>query len=80
MSLNNNILNDEENFLKEFLKDFYRQIIKIEYYPKFENILTEWTKDYFNNNEKDSEIFLNLMEDHEESKNWVSSLIGYRSW
>ena len=49
------ISKDDENFLKDFLKDFYRQVIRIEYYPKFENILIEWTQDYFNNNKKDSE-------------------------
>ena len=37
----NNILkvDDNENFLKEFLKSFYRQIINIENYTKYENIL-----------------------------------------
>ncbi|CAB5365617.1 unnamed protein product [Rhizophagus irregularis] len=75
---NNNITKDDENFLKEFLKDFYRQIIKIEYYPKFKNIfLTNWTKDYLNHNEKNPEIILKLMENHKESENWFSSLIGF---
>src|SRR5437867_3646659 len=71
------ISKDDEDFLKDFLKDFYRQIIRIEHYPKFENILTEWTQDYLNNNEKDSEIILKLMENHEESEDWFSSLIGF---
>ncbi|CAB5366785.1 unnamed protein product [Rhizophagus irregularis] len=77
MSFSNTITKGDENFLKEFLKDFYRQVIKIKYYPKFENILTEWTKDYFNHNEKNPEIILKLMEEHEESDNWFSSLIGF---
>ena len=44
MSSNNNDISkddDDEIFLKEFLKDFYRQIIKIDNYDNFENILTE---------------------------------------
>ncbi|CAB4393288.1 unnamed protein product [Rhizophagus irregularis] len=80
MSLNNNIIiisKEDENFLKEFLKDFYRQVIRIEYYSKYEHILKEWIKDYFNDNEKSPEIILNLMKNHEESENWFSSLIGF---
>src|SRR5581483_930575 len=78
MSLNkNNISNDDENFLKEFLKDSYRQIIRIEYYPKFEIILMEWIIDYLFDNKKNSEIILKLMENHEKSENWFSSLIGF---
>src|SRR2546421_177689 len=57
MSSSNNTLKGDENFLKEFLKDFYRQVIKIENYTKFENILMDWIQDYFinNNNEKNLE-------------------------
>ncbi|PKB94835.1 hypothetical protein RhiirA5_437946 [Rhizophagus irregularis] len=78
MSLNNNIISKEdENFLKEFLKDFYRQVIRIEYFLKYEHILKEWLKDYFNDNKKNPEIILNLMKNHEESENWFSSLIGF---
>ncbi|RIA93122.1 hypothetical protein C1645_819850 [Glomus cerebriforme] len=77
MSLNNYISKDDENFLKEFLKNFYRQIIKIEYCTKFENSLTEWIQNYLNYNEKNSEIILKLMENHEENENWFSSIIGF---
>ncbi|RIA84621.1 hypothetical protein C1645_832016 [Glomus cerebriforme] len=78
MSLNNNnISNDDENFLKDFLKDFYRQIIKIENYKKIENILIDWIKDYFIIKEKNSLMILQLMENHEEKENWFSSLIGF---
>ncbi|CAB4393300.1 unnamed protein product [Rhizophagus irregularis] len=76
MSSNNN-LKDDETFLKEFLKDFYHRIIKIDNYEKFENILKEWVQDYFNINEKNPEIILKLMEDHKENNNWFSSLIGF---
>ena len=46
MSLNF-ISKDDEIFLKEFLKGFYRQVIKIENYDNFEIILTEWIKCFF---------------------------------
>ena len=45
MSLNN-ISKDEENFLKDFLESFYRQIINIENYTKYENILLEWIQEF----------------------------------
>ena len=73
----NNISKNHENFLKEFLKGFYHQVIKIEYYDNFEIILTEWTKDFFSLNKKSSETVLKLMENHEENENWFSSLIGF---
>src|SRR4051812_5474773 len=74
---NNNVLNNDENFLKEFLKKFYRQVLKIENFAKYENILTEWVKDFLKYNEKNPEIILKLMEEHEENENWFSSLIGF---
>ena len=73
----NNISKDDENFLKEFLKEFYRQIIRIENYTNVENILTEWVQEFFNNNKKNPENILRLMEDHEENENWFSGLIGF---
>ena len=76
MSLNN-ISKDDENFLKIFLKGFYRQVMKIQNYAKFEMILTEWIQDFFNYNEKDPKIILELMKNHEENENWFSSLIGF---
>src|SRR6266498_3733673 len=76
MSLNKKS-KDDEIFLKEFLKDFYRQVIKMEHHSKFENTLTDWIQDYFNHNEKNSEMILKLMENHIENENWFSSLIGF---
>ncbi|CAB5375247.1 unnamed protein product [Rhizophagus irregularis] len=73
----NNIIKDEEIFLKEFLKDFYRKIIRIDHHSRFENILIDWIQDYFNDNNKNSEMILKLMENHKESENWFSSLIGF---
>ncbi|PKY59547.1 hypothetical protein RhiirA4_482364, partial [Rhizophagus irregularis] len=72
-------LNNDETFLKEFLKGFYHQIIKINNYKNFENILKEWIKDFFNINEKNFEKILKLMENHNKDKdnNWFTSLIGF---
>src|SRR6266542_5477215 len=82
MISNNNISKDDEDeiFLKEFLKGFYHQIIKIDNFENFEKILMEWTKEFFNNqnNEKNSiEKVLKLMENHKENENWFSSLTGF---
>ncbi|CAB4385684.1 unnamed protein product [Rhizophagus irregularis] len=79
MPLNNNNISssEDENFLKDFLKEFYRQIIKIDNYTSIENILTEWIQEFFDNNNKNSEKILKLMENHEENENWFSSLIGF---
>src|SRR4051812_42478449 len=76
MSLNN-ISKDDENFLQDFLKSFYHQIINIEYYNKYESILSDWVQEFLIYNEKSPEIILKLMEDHEENENWFSSLIGF---
>ncbi|CAB4421483.1 unnamed protein product [Rhizophagus irregularis] len=73
----NNITKDDENFLKNFLKDFYRQIINLENYTKYKNILPEWIQEFLFDNEKNSEIILKLMENHKENENWFSSLIGF---
>ncbi|GBC26841.2 hypothetical protein GLOIN_2v1779760 [Rhizophagus irregularis DAOM 181602=DAOM 197198] len=70
----NNITKDDENFLKNFLKDFYRQIINLENYTKYKNILSEWIQEFLIDNEKNPEIILKLMEENE---NWFSSLIGF---
>jgi len=68
---------DDENFLKDFLKDFYHQVINIKDYAKFETILMEWIQDFFKYNKKNSKIILELMRNHEENENWFSSLIGF---
>src|SRR5438045_3409728 len=73
----NIISEDDEIFLKEFLKGFYHQVIKIGYYNNFEIILIEWIKDFFNHNKKSSKMILKLMENHEENESWFSSLIGF---
>src|SRR5436190_20661096 len=73
----NIISKNHENFLKEFLKYFYHQVIKIEYYDNFEIILTEWIKEFFNHNKKNPKMILKLLENHDENESWFSSLIGF---
>ncbi|PKC60805.1 HCP-like protein [Rhizophagus irregularis] len=69
---------EEEIFLRELLKEFYHQLITINNYSNYENILKDWMKEFFDNQEnKDPEIVLKLMENHKENKNWFSSLIGF---
>ncbi|PKY28235.1 HCP-like protein [Rhizophagus irregularis] len=82
MYSNNNdiskIDDEEEIFLRELLKEFYHQLITINNYSNYENILKDWMKEFFDNQEnKDPEIVLKLMENHKENKNWFSSLIGF---
>src|SRR5581483_2087325 len=77
MSSNNISIRDDEIFLKEFLKEFYLQIMRIENYTNFKIILKEWIQEFFNNNEKDTKKILKLMENHKENENWFSSLIGF---
>ncbi|RIA86967.1 hypothetical protein C1645_310536 [Glomus cerebriforme] len=77
MSLNNYTSKDDENFLKEFLKDFYRQVMKIEDKGNLKNILKEWLQNFLSQNKKEPKEVLNLMENHQENKTWFSSLIGF---
>ncbi|CAB4397234.1 unnamed protein product [Rhizophagus irregularis] len=76
-NLSPEFLKDNENLLKEFLKEFYRQIIRIENYKEFENILIEWMKDFFIKKNKTFKMILKLMKNHEEKENWFSSIIGF---
>ena len=39
-----NITNDDENFLKNFLKDFYHKIIETNDFNNFEEISNKWTE------------------------------------
>ncbi|CAB5380059.1 unnamed protein product [Rhizophagus irregularis] len=73
----NNISKNDENFLKEFLKEFYRKIINLENYIKYEELLSDWIQNFFIEKEKDTKIILKLMENHEENENWFSSIIGF---
>jgi TPR repeat protein len=67
----------DEDFLKEFLKDFYQKIIDLDdvddYLVSFENTLNEW----INKIVKDTQTILELMQNHEKSELWFSSILGF---
>jgi len=68
-----NIKNDE-NFLKEFLRDFYQKIINTDdFINKVENVLSEWIR----NIDKNTKSILELMENHEKNEFWFISIIGF---
>src|ERR1043166_10323982 len=62
-----------ENFLKEFSRNFYQKIINIKDFNTFENILSEWIK----NIDKNPETIFELMKNHEMNEFWFSSIIGF---
>ncbi|CAB5396307.1 unnamed protein product [Rhizophagus irregularis] len=71
------ISNYDENFLKEFLKDFYRKLIKIidtNNLITLENTLIEWIKNIDN---KDTKIILESMQNHKDNELLFSSIIGF---
>ncbi|CAB4481157.1 unnamed protein product [Rhizophagus irregularis] len=67
-------IKSDENFLKEFLRDFYQKIIVIcDYLVTFENTLNEWIK----NIGKDTKTILELMQNHEKCELWFSGILGF---
>ncbi|CAB4474036.1 unnamed protein product [Rhizophagus irregularis] len=71
------IKDDDENFLKNFLKEFYQRIIEINDINNFENITNEWINNYIKNNNKNPEKILKLMENHDNNIIWFTSSIGF---
>src|SRR3954470_24289928 len=72
-----NISKDDEDFLKNFLKDFHNKIIETNDFSNFEYISSNWIKFILENNDKNPENILNMMEIHNKSKFWFTSLIGF---
>ena len=68
-----NISKSDENFLKEFSGNFYRKIINIKNFNKFETILSDWIR----NLDKNIETIFELMKNHEQNMFWFSSIIGF---
>ena len=64
---------DDEKYLKEFSKEFYRKIIDINDIYTFENPTIEWIK----NLDKNAELILESMETYEQSNLCFSSIIGF---
>src|ERR1043166_2293204 len=62
----------DENYLKEFSREFFRRIVDINDYSTLESSLGEWIKNVGNNTE-----LMQLMQIHEKSEIWFSSIIGY---
>src|SRR5215213_4436829 len=68
-----NISKSDENFLKEFSRDFYQKIVNIndfDDFDVFENTLSKWIKGI----NKDTKTILKLMQNNEF---WFSSIIGF---
>src|SRR5436190_22459785 len=65
---------DDENFLKEFLRNFHQKIINMNDFNYFENtLINEWIM----NIDKDSKTILKLMQNHKETEFLFSSIIGF---
>jgi TPR repeat protein len=71
--LTTNISKNDENFLKEFSKDFYLKLIDIEELNTYDVILIEFIINIDNNVKK----ILELMQNHKEKGIWFSSIIGF---
>src|SRR3954447_18207698 len=63
----------DENFLKEFSRDFYQKIIDTDDFNIFEITLREWIKGINTNATK----ILELMQNHKENEFLFSSIIGF---
>src|SRR4051794_28484003 len=63
----------DENFLKEFLRNFYQKIIDMKDFNEFEYLLSDWIK----NLDKNIETIFELMINHEQNRFWFSSIIGF---
>src|SRR3954451_5061936 len=64
----------DENFLKEFLKNFYQKIINTNDLNNFENTLIN---ERIMNIDENAKTILKLMQNHEENEFWFSSIIGF---
>src|ERR1043166_399395 len=73
--LSRNISKSDEDFLKGFSRDFYRKIIDTSDFNTFEKNLSEWIKNIDKN--KNIKSIFELMKNHEQTKFWFSSIIGF---
>src|ERR1043165_2158264 len=73
--LSQNISKSDEDFLKGFSRDFYRKIIDTSDFNTFEKNLSEWIKNIDKN--KNIKRIFELMKNHEQTKFWFSSIIGF---
>ncbi|GES98862.1 Sel1 repeat family protein [Rhizophagus clarus] len=76
-STNRPVNKDDEDFLIKILKDFYYKIIETKEFNNFENISIKWIRNEIINNKKSTVKILELMQNHEESNVWFTSLMGF---
>src|SRR5688572_23223678 len=60
-----------KNLLKFFLRNFHQKVTNTNDFSIFENTLIEWMNNIIDENT------LKLMQDHNESEFWFSSVIGF---
>src|ERR1044072_8556559 len=72
-----NITESEENFLKNFLKDFYYKIINIDDFNTFEDTSIKWIKNVIENYNKNPENFLIMMQNYKKYQAWFASIVGF---
>ena len=72
-----NITENDENLLKTFLKDFYHKIIDTDDFNTFEDTSIKWIKNVIENNDKNPEIFLKMMQNNKKYQAWFASIVGF---
>ncbi|RIA98793.1 hypothetical protein C1645_870407 [Glomus cerebriforme] len=72
-----NINEVDENYLKNLLNSFYHKIIKTNDFKDFEKISSKWLNYEIERNDKIPKKILELMENHEKSKFWFTSFMGF---
>ena len=72
-----NITEIDENFLKNFLKDFYHKIIYTDDFNTFEDTTIKWIKNVIEKHNKNPEIFLKMMQNHKKHQIWFASIVGF---
>ena len=72
-----NITEDDETFLKNFLRDFYHKIIDADVLNTFEDTLIKWVKNALKNHDKYPEALFKMMENHENCQTWFAGFMGF---
>src|SRR3954470_7201601 len=72
LTINKPISKVDENFLKEFSRGFYQSIINLKVNNIFETLI-KWIKSI----DKETKLIFELMKNHEQTKFWFSSIIGF---
>src|ERR1044072_5934774 len=70
-------ITDDVTFIKNILKDFYRTIIELTNFIDFEKISTDWINYKLEQCDKDPKRILEVMTNHQESKTWFTSFVGF---